>query len=264
MTPILNCVLHRLAQTIAFVVALAFLPFQAIGNGCIDAVLDFKSDIKNRNKTIDLGIIHLGKPKLEDKFLTIPCNTDGDLEGAKVSKGTVTAVAVSFLNTALKVERILADCNSDGIQDTLPDPIVSGKKLVCPNEETTYTTPFVANGSTWEWTLASGGTITQVTNNSIKIRWNNQPGSSLHKLTVKETNNAGCSKTVEFYVSIKDITLRCIGSFNISMDNTCKLTLTTEMILAGAHIGSSDMKLQVLTGTTILEEGIGFGIFRWY
>ena len=140
--------------------------------------------------------------------------------------------------------------------DNVPNPVISGKSWVCANEQTTYSTLSVS-GSTWQWTLASGGQIISTNNNTVTIRWNYQPGTSGHKLSVKETNTNGCSKTVEYLVSIKDITLRCIGNFNVSVDNTCKTTLNTEWLLLAGHIGGSEMKMQILSGTTVLEEGIG-------
>jgi hypothetical protein len=177
----------------------------------------------------------------------IPCSKNGDLIKIGVSRGFVSTVTVLNFFSPLKV----------GVKTGgMPEPIIVGKKMVCPNEELIYSTPLVS-GSTWEWTLFSGGTITQNVSNTVKIKWNNQPSTVNHKLTVKESNSLGESKTVEYFISIKDITLRCIGSFNISVDNTCKFNLTTEMILAGAHVGSNEMKIQLQTGTTILEEGIG-------
>ena len=130
--------------------------------------------------------------------------------------------------------------------DNVPNPVISGKSWVCANEQTTYSTLSVS-GSTWQWTLASGGQIISTNNNTVTIRWNYQPGTSGHKLSVKETNTNGCSKTVEYLVSIKDITLRCIGNFNVSVDNTCKTTLNTEWLLLAGHIGGSDMKMQILS-----------------
>jgi hypothetical protein len=232
MTPIKNCILCRLA--LAWVlVTFALQPSQVFGSA-YHAVDGVKNKVNN-------GYTEFGFSDL-DKY-AIPCSKNGDLLDISVPKDLLNRVAVPF--APLKVERVV-----------MPDPVISGKKVVCPNEEVIYSTPSV-NGSIWEWTLVSGGIITQITNNTVKVRWNNQPGTSNHKLSVKESNGLGESKTVDYFISIKDITLRCIGSFNISVDNTCKLTLTTEMILAGAHVGSNDMKIQLLAGTSILEEGIG-------
>ena len=74
------------------------------------------------------------------------------------------------------------------------DPIISGKSLVCANEQTNYTTPLVAN-TTFTWVLASGGQIVSTANNNVTIKWNNQPSSGPHKLTVTQTNINGCIKT---------------------------------------------------------------------
>ena len=136
------------------------------------------------------------------------------------------------------------------------DPIISGKSLVCANEQTNYTTPLVAN-TTCTWVLASGGQIVSTANNNVTIKWNNQPSSGPHKLTVTQTNINGCIKTTNYFISIKDISLRCIGNFNVSIDNTCKITLTTEGVLLPGHIGASEMKIQLLAGSLVLEEGIG-------
>lgn len=140
--------------------------------------------------------------------------------------------------------------------DNVPSPVITGKQQVCANEQTIYSTPTNAV-STWVWTLASGGQIVAANNNSVTIRWNYQPGTVNHKLSVREINSQGCSNTVDFWVSIKDITLRCIGNFNVSVDNTCKTVLNAEWLLLPGHIGINDMRVQILSGTTVLEEGIG-------
>ena len=255
MTPILNCISRRLA--LALVLAtFAMLPSQAFGSA-LTAVYGFKNKVNRGELSYEFDY--------KDNY-KIPCLKSGDLDEKSVSsegylfrkesygldKDLVTAVAVPFFLTPLKVERFA----KGDYKMTIPNPVISGKKIVCPNEEIIYSTPLVS-GSTWEWTLVSGGTISQITGNTIKIRWNNQSGTTNHKLTVKETNSLGESNTVDYFISIKDITLRCIGSFNISLDNSCKLNLTTEMILAGAHVGSNDMRIVLLAGTTILEDGIG-------
>lgn len=247
MTPILNCISRRLA--LAWVLAtFAMLPSQAFGSA-LTAVYGFKNKVNRGELSYEFDY--------KDNY-KIPCLKNGDLDEKRVScevnplnKDLNTAVAVHFFS-ALKVEGF----EKKSSQIVAPNPVISGKKIVCPNEEIIYSTPFI-NGSTWEWTVISGGTITQITNNTVKVRWNNQPGTSNHKLTVKETNSLGEFNTVDYFISIKDITLRCIGSFNISLDNSCKLNLTTDMILAGAHVGSSEMRILLLAGTTILEEGIG-------
>ena len=223
-------------------VTFALQSSQAFGSADY-AVVGFKNKV-NRGNT-DLAF------NFKD-YYKIPCSKNGDLAGTSVLTDLINTVAVSFFTSRLKVVRV----EKKRVGIVMPDPSISGKKTVCPNEETVYSTPFVS-GSTWEWTVISGGAITLITNNTVKIRWNNQPGTSNQKLTVKETNGLGESKTVDYFISIKDITLRCIGSFNISVDNSCKLNLTTDMILAGAHVGSSEMKIQLLAGTTVLEDGIG-------
>ena len=136
------------------------------------------------------------------------------------------------------------------------DPLISGKNLVCANEQSVYSTPVVTN-ATFTWTLASGGQIVTTNNNNITIKWNNQPGSGPYRLTVAQTSNNGCIKTTNYFISIKDISLRCIGNFNVSLDNSCKITLTTEGVLLPSHIGASEMKIQLLAGSIVLEEGIG-------
>ncbi|NJN33250.1 MAG: hypothetical protein HC817_02345 [Saprospiraceae bacterium] len=132
----------------------------------------------------------------------------------------------------------------------------SGKITVCPTEETTYSTPNV-QGSSWAWALISGGTIVFQDKNTIRVRWNNQPSTGAHKLTVTETNRQGCSKTVELSVFIKTVALVCLNNISIALNNTCQTSLSVADLLAGKPIGADEMRVQILSGGVILEEGIG-------
>jgi hypothetical protein len=138
----------------------------------------------------------------------------------------------------------------------LPEPTVSGKKLVCAGSSETYSTHFV-EGSTWVWTLTSGGTITQNNGNEIVVTWDNiTQGSTGHLLRVLETNSFGCQKYNEISVSIKSILLTCRGSLNMSIDGSCRAQLRAQDLATA--VGSGVLKVQLLNaGNQILEEGIG-------
>ncbi len=53
--------------------------------------------------------------------------------------------------------------------------------------------------------------------------------------------------------------ISCIGGINVSVDNSCKITLSTESFLASKNAGASTMTIQLLTSNNgpVLEEGIG-------
>ena len=137
-----------------------------------------------------------------------------------------------------------------------PDPIISGKTLVCPSEEATYSTPFVANSS-WIWTLPAGGVIVQNNGNSVKIRWNATSGGGPYKLSVKETNIFGCPKTVDYFISTRTVIIACVKDLNVILDNSCQVSLIPAMFLQGNYNGIADFKVQLLSGNVLLEEGIG-------
>jgi hypothetical protein len=183
-------------------------------------------------------------------------------EGATFNPITATSNAVNTANVGATTYYAQCECGvcvSDRTPSVFtvypqPEPIVTGKKLVCPNEIATYSTPFVP-GSTWVWTLSGGGVLTQ-NQNSVSINWNGPQNSGPYKLTVKETSSRGCSKLAEFNISIKATALACVGSLNASFGSNCKMTLTAPM-LVGNIIGQEEMKVQILAGATVLEEGIG-------
>jgi hypothetical protein len=194
-----------------------------------------------------INIKSLRKVATKDtNFFIVPSTQNGD----QINKHMV---AVPFF----KKKGTYSSLNTNIFQALMPNPIISGKALVCPNEEVTYSTPLVGNGTTWQWAIQSGGVITQTNNNTVRIRWNNLQGTTGHKITVIEKDNLGNTTTAELLVSIRTTTLRCAGSFTTSLDNTCKTNLTTDMVLIGAHVGASEMRMQLLSGTTVLEEGIG-------
>ena len=245
MTPILKKHLKRLIGILAFVAMFSLVPHRGEAHS-LDASIGgrvFLGDILNNaypNTTQQLGLTtfwNLNYGQVKRNFIIL-CHTNG---------GSDNQTAVHFL----KVNQV----NSI---NTLDLTTITGKNIVCPNETVTYSVPTNA-GTTWVWGLTTGGQILTANNNTVTVKWNNQPGTGPHKLTVKVTDNSGVAQTGELVVSIRDIYLNCISSLNIGTDNNCKATLTTERMLSGTHIGAADMKIQIIdiSKNVILEEGIG-------
>ena len=140
----------------------------------------------------------------------------------------------------------------------VPQPKISGNNIVCPGETTTYSTPLTATDN-YNWTLSGGGKIIAVNQNTIQIQWNSTPNTGPFTLKVNETNTNGCAQYFSLDVLIKQTNLACIGSVNVSVDNTCKTVLTADFFSASKLNGSGSMKLQILAmkNGQIFEEGIG-------
>jgi hypothetical protein len=140
-----------------------------------------------------------------------------------------------------------------------PQPVLTGKTLVCPSEEATYSTPFnVGNTYVWSITAASGGTIVPTANpNIIKIRWTATPNAGPFRVKVVETNSVGCSNSNEIQVRTRQTLLVCPNNQNIGIDGDCRTTLTVATLLPANTNGASDMKIQLLILGQVVEEGIG-------
>ncbi len=139
----------------------------------------------------------------------------------------------------------------------LPTPVIVGDTLVCQNSTTTYSTALV-NGSTYVWSLATGGTIVATNNNSIKIKWTAATGSGPHMVTVTETSIYGCKTTKTFLVKIREVILICQNILHVSLDADCKSKITTGDIIGTTIPGSQSDSIVLFIGNRILEKGIGF------
>ncbi len=139
-----------------------------------------------------------------------------------------------------------------------PSPIVTGESAPCPNATVIYSTPSVL-GSSWVWSLPSGGgTIVSAAQNSVTIKWINSSVGGAFTVRVVETSASGCAQGANLSVNLTQVSLRCLGSLNVSVDQNCQVNLTTSSILFGNFAGSNTYKIQIAyPNGAILYEGIG-------
>ncbi|RMG60374.1 MAG: hypothetical protein D6717_00220, partial [Gammaproteobacteria bacterium] len=159
-------------------------------------------------------------------------------------------------------------CESDRTPATftvlpLPEPEVSGDTVVCPEEVSVYQTPFHA-GSTYQWTLLSGGAIISQTANMVTVQWDDLPNSGPHLLVVKETDANGCMASDTLAVLIKDTELVCVDMVQVSLDANGKATLTPDLFLQGNyntyegfHITIKDAQGNIIPGNMLFCDDIG-------
>ncbi len=86
-----------------------------------------------------------------------------------------------------------------------PAPSISGQTAVCPNQDITYSTPFVAN-DIYQWTIPAGTFVVtggSLTGNTVTVRWNS-PGTTAatRVVTVTETSQNGCVGTASVTVTV--------------------------------------------------------------
>ncbi len=121
-----------------------------------------------------------------------------------------------------------------------PAPSITGATAVCPNQDQTYSTPFVAN-DTYSWSLPAGTYIItggSLTGNTVTVRWNN-PGTTAatRVVTVTETSPNNCVGTATVNVTVNPAPIPNIsGNTNVcgymatydgvSINNTETYTVT--------------------------------------
>ncbi len=90
-------------------------------------------------------------------------------------------------------------------------------------------------GSTYQWTLSSGGTIvSEPTKNSVLVQFL-AGANTTHTLTVIEKSEGKCIEPLELPVTIGVISgsISCIGNAQVSLNNKCEATITAHQLLVG-------------------------------
>jgi hypothetical protein len=110
----------------------------------------------------------------------------------------------------------LSNCSIEKTLNVVVNPLptaitILGNETPCANGIYTY---YVTQqvGHTYNWALASGGTITSaVVNDSVKIQWNGYPGGP-HFLKVLDTDANGCQRENILNVNVKASPLVVAGN----------------------------------------------------
>jgi hypothetical protein len=145
-----------------------------------------------------------------------------------------------------------------------PNPQITGETFLCTLESATYQVDFNA-GSTYAWTLSSGGTFNTPTNtNVVGVDWVfDTPGP--HDLSVTETSTYGCVISDVLSLSQEDtIALACNDFVQVSLNADCNGTLTPDMFLEDPQFEDESYELiletldgELLPGATITSDYIG-------
>ncbi len=143
----------------------------------------------------------------------------------------------------------------------LPVTFVTGEKFPCPGSTHTYSSPY-HNGSTWAWSVPTGGIVLSQNQNTLVVKWNATPGGP-YLVVVKETDEHGCSMNDALTVNIRPTAIVCKSHLNISLDETCTANLTAEMLLDGDYptfqgfaISLTDEKGNPFPGSKITGKGL--------
>ena len=147
---------------------------------------------------------------------------------------------------------------------TYPDPQIAGDHFVCEEQTLDYSVTGQA-GSSYLWSLSSGGAITSPTDESeVTIAWNaDDPGP--HSLYVTETASNGCVVTENISIGIEDtIALACNNMVQVSLNSDCEGVLTADMFLEDMQFEDDSYELILSTlggtlipGTTITSDLVG-------
>jgi hypothetical protein len=124
-------------------------------------------------------------------------------------------------------------CAFTMILNAQPAPQISGEKVVCPDAEYFYATPYTA-GNTYDWVVSSGGVITQSSNNFIAVKWTG-PQNSTQSVSVTEGEPSGASGTAQITVLIKKTLVTCANIVHVSIDQSGVALIKPEMLLSGTY-----------------------------
>lgn len=137
----------------------------------------------------------------------------------------------------------------------MPMPEIDGLSVVCPDATVDYATPFTA-GNTYQWTLSSGGILTNSTAATATVEWTASAGSGPYLLTVTETDNGGLMGTDEFEVRLQNTTLSCDDLVQVSLSQFSNgLSIVTPMmLLTGIDANNDNYIVNITNGA-----GISYG-----
>lgn len=169
--------------------------------------------------------------------------TGGDSLGVGETFNPITAGVATSANDTIYTfyaQCHCGPCTSSRIPATLtiwPLPVVeiTGNTAVCEDASEIYTTAS-HTGSTYAWSVLSGGVLQSTNGATATIKWVGTPGSGPHSVIVKETDLNGCMKSDTLLVTIRTTVVTCDDDIQVSLNSNCEATVTVGMLLEGSYV----------------------------
>lgn len=148
----------------------------------------------------------------------------------------MTGIFVSGMGFEIILENQFGDkVNIGNVRCEYSKPIVKeAQNNVCSGSTIKYSVE-KREGSTYLWSLGSGGTIiSDPSQSGILVNWTGASGTS-HQLTVIENNSEYCVEPLTFPVTIGNVSgsISCVGNAQITLDANCQATVTARQLLVG-------------------------------
>lgn len=148
------------------------------------------------------------------------------------------------LQPGLRVDAAIASC---------PTPLIIGDLFGCGNDLLTIFVDTVTINNTYEWSVTGEAEIVSSFNGGVSVQLPDTT-RGIFILSLTETNVNGCQTTTTAILTIEQNTsLVCDDNLNLSLNETCTLDITADMILEGQAypndsylVEVSDMKGNVL------------------
>jgi len=112
--------------------------------------------------------------------------------------------------------------------------VTESQNNVCIGSTVRYSVAY-REGSTYNWSLSSGGVFTSsTTSRATAIMWTGAVGTT-HIVRIQESNPNLCIEPIDIPVTIGDQigSVSCIGELQVSLNNTCQAQITPQKLLQG-------------------------------
>ena len=156
-----------------------------------------------------------------------------------VTNGNVPTISIGIFD--ISIIDLSADPSFYG------ESVISGATGVCAGETEIYS--ITENvGSTYEWTLTSGGTIIGANDGaSVEVEWETTPGGP-HELSVTEVAGGSCMVPATLNVNLGESAgaMSCIGSANLSLSDDCQMEVTPDLVLTSDVDGTNVFTITVM------------------
>ncbi len=130
------------------------------------------------------------------------------------------------------------------------DPVITGDRIVCQNQTSTYHVASYNPDHFYNWDVGIGGFISASTDSTITVYWY-APVGSLITIVLEESSGESCIFSTIFDVTIGGgEPLACFDHINLSIDNDCGTQIFSGMILTGDLHGDDSYLVYVIDMTT--------------
>lgn len=136
---------------------------------------------------------------------------------------------------------------------------IDGRAFVCSESSTIYEVNFTP-GHTYSWSLSGGGSIVGATDTSVvEIFWTAFENAGPFILTLTETDLMSTMTTITLEIRTEEIIgLACNSDVQVSLDFTCALFVTADMILEDIRYDNDSYEVTLKDPITkqIIPQGI--------